>query len=177
VLVDSIITLKETVEFLKTQKTIGFDTETRPKFTKGQKNQVALLQLSTTQKAFLFRLNTIKLPDALSSILQNTEIIKIGADIGQDLCALQKISSFKASGFVDIQKYSGKFGIIDNGLKKLAANVLGIRISKSQRLTNWEAPILTYSQMLYAATDAWVCLKIYLKLEETLNEKQSNTVS
>ncbi len=164
ILVDTLPKLKKAVLFLKKQTEIGFDTETKPAFVKGQKNHVALLQLSTNKKAFLFRIHHLKSLNILFELFANPNIIKIGADIGQDLSALQKVSPFKVNGFIDIQKYSCEFGIIDNGLKKLAAIVLGIKISKSQRLTNWEAPELTQSQMLYAATDAWVCLKIYQKL-------------
>ena len=161
------------VNYLKKQKELGFDTETKPAFKKGQKNKVALLQISTLKKAFLFRINNLNNFQKLFSILGNSNIIKIGADIGQDMRVLQKIAPFTPQGFVDIQKYTGSFGILDNGLKKLAAIVLNIRISKSQQLTNWQSETLTEKQMIYAATDAWVCLKIY----QTLNKNilQNNT--
>lgn len=173
VLVDSLPKLKKAVDYLKKQTDIGFDTETKPAFVKGQKNNVALLQLSTEKKAFLFRIHHLKPINILFEIFANPKITKIGADIAQDLNALQKVSPFKVAGFIDIQKYSCEFGIIDNGLKKLAAIVLGIKISKSQRLTNWEAPELTHPQMLYAATDAWVCLKMYKTLVN--NKVQNNS--
>lgn len=166
IVVDNQKELKTAVKFLKNQKELGFDTETKPAFKKGQKNNVALLQLSSNNKAFLFRLKLLNDCKNLFKILANQNIIKIGADIAQDMKSLQKFSPFKPQAFVDIQKYTGNFGIIDNGLKKLAAIVLKIRISKSQQLTNWDAETLTEKQMLYAATDAWACLKIY----QTLNK-------
>ncbi|OFX32514.1 MAG: hypothetical protein A2X08_05390 [Bacteroidetes bacterium GWA2_32_17] len=166
VLVDNQKKLEAAVNFLKKQDLLGFDTETKPAFKKGQKNKVALLQISTIKKAFLFRINNLDNFQKLFNIFGNSNITKIGADIGQDMRVLQKISPFTPQGFIDIQKYTGNFGILDNGLKKLAAIVLKIRISKSQQLTNWEAETLTEKQMIYAATDAWVCLKIY----QTLNK-------
>ena len=166
VLVDNQKKLEAAVNFLKKQDLLGFDTETKPAFKKGQKNKVALLQISTIKKAFLFRINNLDNFQKLFNIFGNSNITKIGADIGQDMRVLQKISPFTPQGFIDVQKYTGNFGILDNGLKKLAAIVLKIRISKSQQLTNWEAETLTEKQMIYAATDAWVCLKIY----QTLNK-------
>ncbi len=164
IVVDNNKKYNSAVNYLKKQKKIGFDTETKPAFKKGQKNKVALLQISTLKKAFLFRINNLDNFQKLFNILGNSNITKIGADIVQDMRVLQKIAPFTPRGFVDIQKFTGNFGILDNGLKKLAAIVLKIRISKSQQLTNWEAETLTEKQMLYAATDAWVCLKIYLTL-------------
>lgn len=171
VVVDSFEKIKKSLDYLQKQRILGFDTETKPSFKKGQKNDVAMLQLSSAGKSFIFRLNKIGLPEGLVKILSNTKIIKVGADIKQDLSALQKIGNFIPNGFIDIQKYSNEFGIIDNGLKKLTAIILGFKISKAQRLTNWEAPELTTSQLIYAATDAWVCYKIFTKLQKSLNGK------
>jgi ribonuclease D len=171
VVVDSFEKINKSVEYLQKQRILGFDTETKPSFKKGKKNVVAMLQLSSAGKAFIFRLNKIGLPERLAKILANPKIIKVGADIKQDLSALQKIGNFIPDGFIDIQKYSNEFGIIDNGLKKLTAIVLGFKISKAQRLTNWEAPELTSSQLAYAATDAWVCYLIFFKLQKSLNGK------
>lgn len=170
-LIDTVEKVQQAVEFLKKQTLLGFDTETKPSFKKGQKNQVALLQLSTAHKAFIFRINKTGLPSELSGILANHKITKVGADIAQDLNSLQKIEPFKVNGFIDLQKYSCEFGITDNGLKKLTAIILGFKISKSQRLTNWEAIELTTGQLIYAATDAWVCCLIYQKLQKSMNGK------
>ena len=173
IVVDSPDKLFNAIQYLKKQQVLGFDTETKPAFKKGVKNSVAILQLSSRNKSYIFRLTNLGLPPILSAILANPKIIKVGADIRQDLTALQKIGKFIPEGFIDIQKYSNEFGIEDNGLKKLAAIILGVKISKAQRLTNWESPELTQSQLLYAATDAWICYEMYKRLQKSLHANHS----
>jgi len=155
------------IEYLSRQKLLGFDTETKPAFKKGVINEVALLQLSTNDRAFLFRLNKIGLPNGLKNILENTEIRKIGVAIRDDIKGLQKLNNFIPGGFVELQDHVKEYGIQDFSLKKLSAIVLGYRISKSQRITNWEAPDLTEAQQIYAATDAWISHRIF----ESLNQQ------
>jgi len=152
------------VEYLSRQTILGFDTETRPAFKKGQTYPVSLLQLSTSDKAFLFRINKIGLPAGLIKILASTKILKIGAAIRDDIKILQKIVPFKPGGFIELQDLVKDYGIENFSLKKLSAIVLGFRISKSQRLTNWDAPELSEQQLVYGATDAWVSCEIYKKL-------------
>lgn len=142
----------------------GFDTETRPSFRKGKKNKVSLLQLSNRELACLFRINRIGIPDELRNILANPGIIKSGVAIHDDIKVLGNIRKFQPSGFIDLQKFVKDYGIESSGLKKLAAIVLGFRISKSQQVTDWETAKLSEAQQLYAATDAWVCYEIYRKL-------------
>lgn len=153
------------VSYLKSQTILGFDTETRPVFSPGaHHNKVALLQLSGPDHAYLFRLNEMGLRRRVCSILSDPKILKIGAASHDDVCGLQKRAKFEECGFVDLQKIAWQWGIRDKSVKKLAANILGIRISKTQQLSNWEAPELSEAQKLYAATDAWVCREMYLKL-------------
>jgi len=154
------------LEYLSAQNSLGFDTETKPSFAKGQNNPVSLLQLSTDSKAFLFRISRIGLPKGLIKILASPKIIKIGVAIRDDIKILQRVTPFKPAAFVDLQEIVGDYGIENFSLKKLSAIVLGFRISKAQRLTNWDAPVLTEPQLLYAATDAWAALGIYSKLLE-----------
>ena len=142
-------------------KEYGFDTETRPSFKKGTNHKVALLQLSTVDEAFLFRLNKMGLPDELLEILADRNKIKVGAAIRDDIKALKAIKEYTQAGFVDLQIMVKELGFESFSLKKLSALVLGFRISKSQQLSNWEANELTPQQLTYAATDAWVSLKIY----------------
>lgn len=151
--------------YLERQKMIGFDTETRPVFSPGQKNHgVALLQLSGPDKAFLFRVQSVGMGKLLRNILSSSRIVKVGAAVHDDVRGLQKIAPFQAKNFVDLQKIGWEWGIRDKSVKKLAANILGCRISKTQQLSNWEARELSPAQCMYAATDAWVCLEMYKKL-------------
>jgi ribonuclease D len=168
VVVDSNKHLQKAIQYLSSQKLVGFDTETKPMFTPGKRNgnAVALLQLSTDKRAYLFRLNKIGMPKEITDLLADGNIVKVGAAIHEDLRQLQTRHSFKPSGFVDIQRLVHHYGIQDKALKKLAAIVLQIHISKNQQLSNWENPELTKSQCLYAATDAWVCREIFLRLQK-----------
>jgi len=152
------------VAHLVQQKVIGYDTEARPSFTRGLQYGVSLLQLSSAEQAFLFRVDKVGLPDDLLALLQNRQVLKVGAAIHDDIRGLQRIAPFKAQGFVDLQKLTAAYGIEDNSLKKMAAIVLGFRISKSQQTSNWAAMSYTAEQKQYAATDAWVCREIYMKL-------------
>ncbi|MBO5420165.1 MAG: 3'-5' exonuclease domain-containing protein 2 [Bacteroidales bacterium] len=153
------------VTYLRAQKIIGFDTETRPCFSQNQpKTGVALLQLSGPDKAFLFRINKMGMHRRLCNLLSNSNVIKVGAAIHDDIRGLQKHNGFTPSSFVDLQKIVWEWGIRDKSVKKMAAIILGFRISKTQQLSNWEAETLSESQLKYAATDAWVCRQMYLKL-------------
>lgn len=159
---------EKAIFYLRRQKILGFDTESRPVFSPGQRNNgVALLQLSGPKKAFLFRVQTLGMRRSLCALLANEKVIKVGAACLDDVRGLQRIHGFKAAGFVDLQKIAWEWGIRDKSVKKLAANILGCRISKAQQLSNWEAASLTAAQCRYAATDAWVCREMYLKLLES----------
>ena len=159
--------MAEACRYLSKQKMLGFDTETRPSFTAGCVNRMALLQLSTYERCYLIRLcKFTRLSDRLADILADENILKIGAAVSGDITGLKRIRKFEPHGFVDLQNEVKKFGIENFSLRKMSAIVLGERVSKAQRLSNWEAKSLTEQQQMYAATDAWVCLKIY---DELLN--------
>ncbi|MFO7878996.1 MAG: 3'-5' exonuclease [Bacteroidota bacterium] len=161
---------QEAVECLSAASAIGFDTETKPNFKKGRpnNNDVALLQLATGDRAFLFRMNQRELSDDLVSLLASENIIKAGAAVHDDIKALQHLYNFTAGGFVDIQDMSEAAGLEIKSLRKLTAMLFHMRLSKSQRLSNWEAKRLTEPQIMYAATDAWISLKIYHALKRVL---------
>jgi len=165
--------LEKAIKILSKEKVLGFDTETRPNFKKGQKNSVSLLQLSTPNDAYLIRLNFLGLPSELSSLLKDKNILKVGVAILDDIRALQKLCKFEPGGFVELSKIGNQLGIITCGLQNLAAIFFGVRITKKERLTNWDRPKFNDSQCLYAATDAWICLEMFilLKKEKLLPEK------
>lgn len=155
--------------FLASQKIIGFDTETRPSFTKGVTNKMALLQLSAEERAFLFRLNRMALAKPILRLMEDENVLKIGAAIRDDIRGLQKFRRFTPRGFVDLQTIAPDYGIAEKSLRKLAGIIMGVKISKAQRLSNWEAQTLTEAQQVYAATDAWIGRQIYVNL--TLEKK------
>ncbi len=153
------------VNYLRRQKILGFDTETRPCFSPDQPRYgVALLQLSGPEKAYLFRVNSLGMHRRLCSLLSDEKIVKVGAAVTDDIRGLQKRHDFVPRSFVDLQRIVGDYGIKDKSVKKMTAIILGFRISKTQQLSNWEAEVLSESQAMYAATDAWVCREMYLKL-------------
>jgi len=152
---------------LAEQPVIGFDTETRPSFRPGVTFRVSLLQLSTPTVFSLSRLNKIPLAKPILQLLEDRRVLKIGADVAGALRSLRQIRHFRDGGFVDLQGIAPEWGIGEKSLRKLSAIVLGRRVSKAQRLSNWEAATLTDKQQLYAATDAWVCTRIYEQLLRT----------
>ncbi len=157
---------EKAITFLKTYPLLGIDSETKPSFNKGQTHKVALLQIASEEHCFLFRLNLIGLTLPIVALLETPYITKVGLSLKDDFMMLHKRASFEQHSCVELQDYVRDFGIADKSLQKIYAILFGEKISKSQRLSNWEADELTIPQQLYAATDAWACLKIYLLLEE-----------
>ena len=154
------------VSYLKKCPIVGVDTETRPSFAKGRTYEVSLLQVSTEDTCFLFRLNYIGMPDSLVELLQDERLLKVGLSLRDDLQGLNRKHNFEPRGFLDLQHYVKEMGIEAQSLQKIYALLFGEKISKSQRLTNWETDVLTDRQKGYAATDAWACVRIYKYLEE-----------
>ena len=157
---------------MRGQSVLGFDTETRPSFKRGVSYNVALLQLSTEDTSWLIRLNKVPMSDGLANILTDSNILKAGVAIRDDVKILQRHRMFVPGGFVDLQNMARAAGFEDFSLKKLAAHILGVRISKRQRLSNWEASELTMAQAHYAATDSWISLLIYLQMKDEVVEHE-----
>lgn len=153
------------VDYLLSQPILGVDTETRPSFSRGTFYHVSLLQVSTHDTCFLFRLNIIGMSPAIVRLLEDTTVPKIGLSWHDDLNGLHKLGKFEAGLFIDIQNHVREIGIEDLSLQKLYANLFGSKISKAQRLTNWERDVLDEKQKQYAATDAWACIQIYEELQ------------
>lgn len=166
IVIHSTADVEKAVNYLKSFPIVGIDTETRPSFAKGRTYDVSLLQISTEDTCFLFRLNYIGMPQALIDLLQDARQLKVGLSLKDDIHSLHRKHSFEPQGFLDLQQYVKTLGIEAQSLQKIYALLFGEKISKSQRLTNWEADVLTDRQKGYAATDAWACIRIYKYLEE-----------
>lgn len=160
------------VEYLLSCDVLGVDTETRPAFRKGNNHKVALLQVATRKECFLFRLNHLGLPKSLLRLLSNKQVPMVGLSWHDDLISLHRREQFEPGWFIDIQDIIGNLGIVDKSLQKLYANLFGEKISKRQRLTNWEADVLTDRQKEYAAIDAWACIKLYDEIMNLLATKE-----
>jgi len=173
-LVDDVSKVQAAIEELRRSEVVGIDTETKPSFTRGLHHKVSLVQISTPEHCFLFRLNKIPFPQELADFLADENVKKIGLALRDDFNGLIRQRQFKPANFVDLQSIVRNYGILELGLQKVFAVVFDRKISKSQRLTNWENPELTEQQQIYAATDAWASLLIYLQLmkEKKLTKKQ-----
>ncbi len=150
---------------LKRETFLGFDTETRPTYKKGQYQPPALIQLAGENEVFIFQLKHLRLPGPIRKILANPKIIKAGVSLDYDISELKKLARFKPAGFVDLGKLAEKAGIENRGLRGLTALLLGFRIPKGTRTSNWAKDTLTPGQIKYAATDAWVSRELYKKLQ------------
>lgn len=159
--VDSMAKMNMAVTALRKEQVVGFDSETRPSFQRGQTHKVALLQISSQNDCFLFRVNKIGIPDKLKSFLEDESIQKIGLSLNDDFHVMHKICDFTPGGFIDLQKMVKEYFIDDMSLQKIYAILFEKKISKAQRLSNWEAKTLTAAQERYAAIDAIACLEIY----------------
>ncbi|MDD4968353.1 MAG: 3'-5' exonuclease domain-containing protein 2 [Paludibacter sp.] len=168
-LVDELSKIDPAIEELRRSPVVGLDTETKPSFTRGTHHKVSLVQISTLDHCFLFRLNKTNFPPALADFLADESVKKIGLSLRDDFSGLNKHHIFKPANFVDIQTIAQSYGIMELSLQKIYAILFGKKISKSQRLSNWESPELTEQQQRYAATDAWASLQIYLQL---MNEQK-----
>ena len=169
--------LDHAVEHLGAQRLIGFDTETKPVFQPHQpRHHTALLQLSSETEAFLFRLPSLGLPQEIADIMAAPYITKIGAAVGEDIHGLQHYCPFEPHRFLDLQSFGEEFGIKEKSVRKMAAIILGCKVSKAQQCSNWEADPLTDAQLLYAATDAWICVRMYKTLLASPRENRTKGV-
>lgn len=165
-LINTAEALHEAAKEIMKQEIVGFDTESKPTFNKGEYNHTALVQFATPGNAFLIRVNEMGIADGLKNILENKSLIKVGISIRDDLKDLKKIRPFRPAGFIDLNNVANELGITQIGMKSLSGIFLKCRISKGQQTSNWESKELTKAQLSYAATDAWVCVKIYNMLQK-----------
>ena len=146
---------------LERQPVVGFDTESKPCFTRGETAEVALIQISTLEDAYLIRVNKTDFTPRLKAFLANPNILKVGLSLRDDYKVMRRRAEVQPEGFIELQSLCPAYGIRDAGLQNIYAIIFGERISKSQRVTNWESPTLSFKQQLYAALDAYACLRIY----------------
>ena len=164
VIVQTDAQINEALDEINQFSAVGFDTEARPTFKKGQIRNVSLIQVATDEKVYLLRLLPAALNDKLIEFLENEDLVKIGIGLNDDYNLLNRLRSFRPQGFLDLNKEVAELGAQSIGARNLAAMILGIRISKSAQTSNWENQTLTPKQIRYAATDAWICLEIYQQL-------------
>lgn len=159
--------LADAMAYLNAQKMVGVDTETRPSFVKGQHYPVALAQIATEERCYLFQLNRLGMPQELADFFANPAVCKIGLAFKDDLTGMRRRRNFEPKNCIDVQRMVGQYGILELGLQKIFAICFGKKISKAQQLTNWENVELTPEQARYASTDAWATLLIYKTLKDT----------
>lgn len=167
---------EKAVAYLLTSKILGVDTETRPAFHKGETHKVSLLQVANHDTCFLFRLNRIGMCPPIIRLLEDTTVPKIGLSWHDDLLALHRRTAFVPGFFIDLQDIVGLIGIKDLSLQKLYANIFHEKISKRQRLTNWDADVLNDKQQLYASIDAWACVNLYEEISRLMKTKEYDLV-
>lgn len=163
--VDTLEKVSSAMSFLKKHKVVGIDTETKPSFKRGRMNKVSLIQVSTEKNAFLFRINLTGFCSELRELFESPDIMKVGLSLKDDFRVLHRVAEFEPENYVELQSMVKEFCISDISLQKIYGIIFNERISKSQRLSNWEAEKLTPSQQQYAAIDAWACLRIYNHLK------------
>lgn len=163
-LVEDVRHVKNCVNAIRKFGVIGFDTESKPSFRKNSNHRVSLIQLAVPGDVYLFRVNKTGFHPELIDLFEDPVVAKVGVSIHDDIHRLKALADFTPENFIELQDMTNTYGIESNSLRKLSAIVLGYRVSKAQQLSNWEAPVLTENQMIYAATDAWVSLEIYNKL-------------
>lgn len=178
IIVDALNQVSDAVAYLRAQKVLGVDTESRPSFKRGVRYQTALVQIATEERCYLFRLSQIGMPQELANIFADSTICKVGLAFKDDINGLRRLRNFKPANCVDLQSIAGRWGILDLGLQKMYAICFGRKISKTQQLTNWENAQLTPEQARYASTDAWATLRIYNELmaTEPLSEEKAQAL-
>ncbi|WP_258098739.1 3'-5' exonuclease [Marinoscillum pacificum] len=158
--------LNDALKGLQREPFLGFDTETKPTFNKGEYNQTALIQLSTMTDAYIIRVKDLGINNPLKNLLEDREILKVGISIRDDIKELKKLRPYRPGGFIDLNDIAADLGITQIGMRSLAGIFLKGRVSKSQQTSNWESKELSAGQLSYAATDAWICTKIYSMLSQ-----------
>ena len=171
-MIDSDAKMRAAVQALGREKVLGFDTETRPAFNKGEYYPPSLLQLAASDGVYIFQIRCINSYKPLAGILADRNVLKTGISVSDDIKKLNGVLCFEPAGFIDLAGMAAKAGIKNAGVRGLTALLFGFRISKQMQRSRWDAPILARAQIVYAATDAWVCREIYFALLGILSGKK-----
>ncbi|GFK95245.1 Ribonuclease D [Fundidesulfovibrio magnetotacticus] len=166
----------DALQRLANDRVLGFDTETRPTFKRGVCYNPSLIQLAGENVVVLVRAGGFGAWEALAEILGDRKVIKAGVAVRDDLAALAKIGPVTPKAFEDVGEWARRVGWPVTGLRNLAAALLGVRVSKKARLTNWEAKALSPAQVTYAATDAWVSRKLFLAMKKLRLPKKDSSL-
>lgn len=166
--------LRSIMPALHAEKVLGFDIEVRPTFKSGDHFPPALVQLAGKGKVYLVQLKKIKALHLLGELFADARVIKAGVAVQGDIDKLHEVMPFAPGGFVELGKMATKAGIKANGVRTIAAHLLGFRVSKGAQCSNWERAALAPAQVVYAATDAWVCREIFLELEKSTAARLPN---
>ena len=145
---------------------VGIDTETRPAFRKGESYPPSLVQVASAKAVYLFQIQQQDCSTILKALLSTTKTVKAGVSIAYDLRQLKQVFAFEEKAVLDLGWAAKRHGFEQTGVRNLAALVLGLRIPKGTKTTNWSARQLSPQQIAYAATDAWVCRELYLRFGE-----------
>ena len=172
--IDSDAKMRVAARSLSREKVLGFDTETRPAFKKGESYPPSLIQLAAADNVYIFQIGRINSHKPLAGILADRFVLKTGIGVSEDIKKLKQILPFEPSGFIGLAGMAAKAGIKNAGLRGLAALLFGFRISKQTQCSRWDAPALTRAQIIYAATDAWICREIYFTLLDILSGKEKH---
>jgi len=164
-LVESAADLERALADCRAERVAGFDTETRPSFRPGESYPPALAQFATARAVYLFRLQRPEQCAAVAELLAHAGLVKAGVSVADDLKALKKVTAFEERSVVDLGVIARQRGMKQTGVRNLAALLLGFRIPKGTKTSNWAARQLSPQQIGYAATDAWACRELYLRFE------------
>lgn len=170
--VDSDAKMRAAIRSLSREKVLGFDTETRPAFRKGESYPPSLLQLAAGDRVYIFQIGRINSHKQLTGILSDQNMLKAGIAVSDDIKKLNDVLPLEPSGFIELAGMAAKVGIKNAGIRSLAALLFGFRISKQTQCSRWDAPTLAHAQIVYAATDAWICREIYFALLDVLSREK-----
>ena len=172
-LINSDVKMRAAVQALSSEKVLGFDTETRPAFKKGESYAPSLIQLAASDGVYIFQLRHVNSYEPLAGILADKKVLKAGIAVDDDIKKLNDLFSLGPSGFVELAEMAHRAGIKNAGVRGLAALLFGFRISKQTKCSRWDAPTLTSEQIVYSATDAWICRELYFALNGVLHDENS----